>query len=81
MFTQFTSAVTCRCVCRIVQFDGEYQSRFSLAGTGNTMIKAIDVLQQHGVKEENIIVLNLFCTPQGLSGSLSLVHLVKIIKL
>ena len=29
------------------------------------MIKALEVLTQHGVKEQNIIVLNLFCTPSG----------------
>lgn len=35
------------------------------AGTGNTVIQAVNVLQEHGVQEENIIVLNLFCTPAG----------------
>ena len=34
-------------------------------GTGNTIIKAVEVLKSHGVPEENIIVLNLFSTPQG----------------
>ena len=37
----------------------------NLAGTGNTVVKAINVLKEHGVKEENVILLNLFCTPQG----------------
>lgn len=41
---------------------------YPIMSTGNTVIKAIDVLQQHGVKEENIIVLNLFCTPQGVKS-------------
>jgi len=32
-------------------------------GTGNTVIKAIAVLKEHNVLEENIILSNLFCTP------------------
>lgn len=32
-------------------------------GTGNTVIKAIAVLKEHNVKEDNIILSNLFCTP------------------
>lgn len=36
-----------------------------VTGTGNTVITAVNVLQDHGVKQENIIVLNLFCTPPG----------------
>lgn len=32
-------------------------------GTGNTVIKAIAVLKEHHVLEENIILSNLFCTP------------------
>ena len=35
-------------------------------GTGNTVSKAVDVLMDHNVKEDNIILLNLFCTPQGM---------------
>ncbi|GFO08538.1 uracil phosphoribosyltransferase-like protein [Plakobranchus ocellatus] len=33
--------------------------------TGNTVAKAIEILQMNNVKEENIILLNLFCTPQS----------------
>jgi uracil phosphoribosyltransferase len=43
--------------------------RFS--GTGNTVIKAVEVLKQHDVNEENIIILNLFCTPIGETPSTS----------
>lgn len=34
-----------------------------MKGTGNTVIKAIAVLKEHNVIEENIILSNLFCTP------------------
>lgn len=36
------------------------------ADSGNTVIKAVQVLKDHHVKEENIILLNLFVTPQGI---------------
>jgi len=32
-------------------------------GTGNTIVKAVKVLKDHHVLEENIILANLFCTP------------------
>jgi uracil phosphoribosyltransferase len=38
---------------------------FVFADTGNTVVKAVNVLMEHEVSEENIILLNLFCTPQG----------------
>lgn len=34
-----------------------------LPGTGNTVVKAVSVLKEHAVLEENIILANLFCTP------------------
>lgn len=34
-----------------------------IEGTGNTVIKAMAVLKEHNVLEENIILSNLFCTP------------------
>jgi uracil phosphoribosyltransferase len=36
---------------------------YPILSTGNTVIKAIEVLKEHNVPEENIILLNLFCTP------------------
>ncbi|KAK3756987.1 hypothetical protein RRG08_063179 [Elysia crispata] len=33
--------------------------------TGNTVAKALEILEMNNVKEENIILLNLFCTPQS----------------
>lgn len=38
---------------------------YPIMSTGNTVIKAVRVLKEHGVKEENIILLNLFCTPHA----------------
>lgn len=32
-------------------------------GTGNTVIKAVNVLKEHRVAEDNIILSNLFTTP------------------
>jgi len=34
-------------------------------GTGNTIVKAVKVLKDHNVREENIILANLFCTPSA----------------
>ena len=36
--------------------------------TGNTIIKAINVLREQGVVDQNIKLLNLFCTPQAASA-------------
>ncbi|CAG5131565.1 unnamed protein product [Candidula unifasciata] len=38
---------------------------YPIMRTGNTVIKAVKTLQQHSVNESNIILLNLFCTPQA----------------
>ncbi|XP_053209308.1 uracil phosphoribosyltransferase homolog [Panonychus citri] len=40
---------------------------YPIMSTGNTVIKAIKVLKDHHVKESNIILLNLFCTPSAVS--------------
>lgn len=37
--------------------------KFLLKGTGNTVVKAVSVLKDHSVLEENIVLANLFCTP------------------
>ncbi|XP_026294273.1 uracil phosphoribosyltransferase homolog [Frankliniella occidentalis] len=36
---------------------------YPIMSTGNTVIKAVAVLKEHNVLEENIILSNLFCTP------------------
>lgn len=38
---------------------------YPILSTGNTIVKAVEILKEHRVKEENIILLNLFCTPTG----------------
>ncbi|XP_013784477.1 uracil phosphoribosyltransferase homolog isoform X1 [Limulus polyphemus] len=38
---------------------------YPIMSTGNTVIKAVKVLKEHRVPEENIILLNLFCTPHA----------------
>lgn len=37
-------------------------------GTGNTVSKAVAVLKEHNVLEENIILSNLFCTPSAVES-------------
>lgn len=41
---------------------------YPIMSTGNTVIRAVNVLKEHGVSEGNIIVLNLFCTPYGIKS-------------
>lgn len=36
---------------------------YPIMSTGNTVIQAVKVLKEHGIKEECIILSNLFCTP------------------
>lgn len=36
---------------------------YPIMATGNTVIQAVNVLKDHGVKESSIILSNLFCTP------------------
>ncbi|XP_057670803.1 uracil phosphoribosyltransferase homolog isoform X3 [Diorhabda carinulata] len=38
---------------------------YPIMSTGNTVSKAVHVLTEHGVKEECIVLSNLFCTPQA----------------
>ncbi|CAH1799585.1 unnamed protein product [Owenia fusiformis] len=41
---------------------------YPIMSTGNTIRKAVNVLEEHGVNEQNIVVLNLFSTPHGLKS-------------
>nr|CAG4646426.1 EOG090X09VM [Macrothrix elegans] len=36
---------------------------YPIMSTGNTVVKAVSVLKEHSVLEENIVLANLFCTP------------------
>ncbi|XP_030850436.1 uracil phosphoribosyltransferase homolog isoform X1 [Strongylocentrotus purpuratus] len=38
---------------------------YPILNSGNTVIQAVRVLQEHGVKDKNILLLTLFCTPHG----------------
>ncbi|XP_033125694.1 uracil phosphoribosyltransferase homolog [Anneissia japonica] len=38
---------------------------YPILNSGNTVIQAVRVLREHGVKDCNIILLTLFCTPHG----------------
>lgn len=38
---------------------------YPIMSTGNTVNKAVQVLKDHGVREDNIFLLNLFCTPHA----------------
>ena len=40
---------------------------YPIMSTGNTCVKAIEVLKENGVQEKNIVLLNLFSTPQAAS--------------
>ena len=44
------------------------------ADTGNTVVKAMAMLEEHNIIEKNVILLNLFSTPQGQSLHLPLLE-------
>ncbi|KAL8580138.1 hypothetical protein ACOMHN_050240 [Nucella lapillus] len=44
---------------------------YPIMNTGNTVVKAVTVLQEHSVSEQNVILLNLFCTPQAVKQILT----------
>ncbi|XP_064475912.1 uracil phosphoribosyltransferase homolog [Ornithodoros turicata] len=52
---------------------------YPIMSTGNTVIKAVRVLQEHGVHENNVILLNLFCTPHAAKSVLSAFPHLKIL--
>ncbi|XP_067012951.1 uracil phosphoribosyltransferase homolog isoform X2 [Anabrus simplex] len=52
---------------------------YPIMSTGNTVIKAVAVLKEHNVLEENIIVSNLFCTPFAASSVISAYPQMKIL--
>ena len=50
-----------------------------MIATGGSAIKAIEVLRQHGVREENIIFLNIIACPEGIANVLNACPSVKIV--
>lgn len=52
---------------------------YPIMSTGNTMIKAVKVLKEHGVHEDNIIVLNLFCTPHAANSVITTFPAMRIL--
>lgn len=47
--------------------------------TGNSIVKSIEILLKYNVKEEKIVVLTLFATPQGIKTILNQFPLVKVV--
>jgi uracil phosphoribosyltransferase len=47
--------------------------------TGKSVVKALEVLRQHNVSEDKIVLLTLFTTPDGLRYVMSQFPLVKIL--
>ena len=35
------------------------------AGTGKSVVKALEILMQHNVEESKVVLLTLFTTPEG----------------
>ncbi|XP_063361563.1 uracil phosphoribosyltransferase homolog [Cydia amplana] len=52
---------------------------YPIMSTGNTVKQAVNVLTQHGVKEERIILSNLFCTPAAVQAVVDYVPRMKIL--
>lgn len=52
---------------------------YPIMSTGNTVKQAVNVLTQHGVKEERIILSNLFCTPAAVRAVVDYVPKMKIL--
>ncbi|XP_063621227.1 uracil phosphoribosyltransferase homolog [Cydia splendana] len=52
---------------------------YPIMSTGNTVKQAVNVLTQHGVKEERIILSNLFCTPAAVQAVVDYVPRMNIL--
>lgn len=57
VYAKFPDDISCRKVLLM----------YPIMSTGNTCVKAIQVLKENGVRESNIVLLNLFSTPQAAS--------------
>ncbi|XP_075676128.1 uracil phosphoribosyltransferase krishah [Dermatophagoides pteronyssinus] len=47
---------------------------YPIMGTGNTVIKAVKTLIKHGAKQSNIILVNLFTTPEAIRSICTRFH-------
>ena len=52
---------------------------YPIMSSGNTVIKAVNVLREHCVREDNIILANLFCTPHAVKSVLHAFPSMKIL--
>ncbi|XP_045475761.1 uracil phosphoribosyltransferase homolog [Harmonia axyridis] len=52
---------------------------YPIMSTGNTVSQAVNVLKEHGVQEECIILSNLFCTPKAVDAVLQSYPKLKIL--
>ncbi|XP_044759647.1 uracil phosphoribosyltransferase homolog [Coccinella septempunctata] len=52
---------------------------YPIMSTGNTVSQAVNVLKEHGVQEECIILSNLFCTPRAVDAILQSYPKLKIL--
>nr|CAG4645674.1 EOG090X09VM [Lynceus sp. MCZ IZ 141354] len=52
---------------------------YPIMSTGNTVCKAVSVLKDYSVVEENIILVNLFCTPQAMDNIVSTYPQMKVL--
>lgn len=52
---------------------------YPIMSTGNTVIQAVNVLKEHGVAEDCIILSNLFCTPVAAQTIVSAFPKMKIL--
>ena len=43
---------------------------YPIMSSGNTTVKAVNVLKEHQVLEDNILLANLFCTPHAVRSVL-----------
>jgi len=50
-----------------------------MLATGGSAIKAIEVLLDHGVREESILFVNLICCPEGISAIVKKFPKIRII--
>lgn len=50
-----------------------------ILSTGNSIVKSIEILLKNNVREEKIVVLTLFATPQGVKTILNRFPLVKVV--